>query len=210
MKNKMIKNKSRNLIIAILPMTILILMMVPVNAQENELRDKLGNPGITPDSSFYFFDRMFDWTQTAESRANEKVAEVFIMAREGKPEMLQIAMGHYEKAMEKRQTQSQGNEEVAEKSAVQATNHLIVLANVLDQVPEQAKESIQHAMDVSTNKRDKSINTLTDLDSSRGKVVARETLERIMTETPIQSQEGLTKAFNSINSKEYVERRGNK
>jgi hypothetical protein len=208
MKNKMKNQQTKILIFAMFSVAIILSMAVPLMAQENELRDKLGNPGITPDSSFYFLDRMFDWTQSVESRANEKAAEIFTMAREGKLEQIKIAREHYEKAMEKRQIQSKGNEEVAEKAAVQATDHLIVLANVLNQVPEEAKGSIQLVMDFSTDKRDESINTLTELDPSRGKVVARETLERIMTETSTQAQEGLTKAFNSIESTEYSERRG--
>jgi len=185
----------------------IILMSAPVMAQENEIENELGNPGITPDSSFYFLDRMFDWLQTAESRANEKAAEVLAMAREGKVEHAQIALRHYESAMEKRQEQSQGNEDVAEEVAMQATNHLILLAGVLEQVPEEAKPAIQRAMEVSTRGRDESISALTEINPSRGERVARETLQKVIDETPTQSQEGLTRAFNSIDSKEYVEAR---
>jgi hypothetical protein len=208
MENKMKNQQTKILIFAMFSVVIILSMAAPLMAQENELRDKLGNPGITPDSSFYFLDRMFDWTQSAESRANEKVAEVFSMSREGDAKHAQVALEHYERAMEKRQKNSEGNEEVAEEVIIQGTNHLIVLANVLNQVPEEAKESIQLAMKVSADQRDRAINTLTDLDTSRGKVVAGETLERIMTETSTQAQEGLTKAFNSIGSMEYSERRG--
>jgi hypothetical protein len=199
MKNKRLKILS----FAMLSVAMLVLMVVPVSAQVNEI----GNPGITPDSRFYFLDRMFDWMQTAESRANEKGAEVLAMAREGKAERAQTALIHYESAMVRRQAQSRRNENVAEKVAVQAANHLIVLAGVLEKVPEEAKSAIQRAMEVSVKGREQSVNALKEHNSSRGERVARETLGMIMDETIVQSQEGLTKAFNSIKSTEYSEER---
>lgn len=195
--------KASILISAMISIAMLISMAVPVIAQTEE---DLGSPGITPDSPFYFLDRMFDGFQSAEARADEKASEVLSMAREGKLEHAQTALKHYESAMERRQSQSIRNENIAEEVAVQSTNHLIVLVNVLEIVPDQAKDAIRLAMEVSVKERDESLNTLKEHNSSRGERVARETLQRVMDEeTSAESQEGLTRAFNSIDSIEYSE-----
>ncbi len=186
-------------------LAIFLLMVSPVVvAQENEL----GNPGITPDSAFYFLDRIFDGFQSAESRADEKAAEALAMARESKTEHAERALGLYEGALNRLNERAQNNEEIAERVAEKTTNHLVVLANVLEQVPDEAKPAIERALEASTRGRDESINALTELNPSRGEQVANQTLQRVMNETPEEAQEGLMKAFNSVGSNEYAEASG--
>lgn len=179
-------------------MTALLLMVSPVVAQETEL----GSPGITPDSSFYFLDRIFDGFQTAESRADEKAAETLAMAREGKAEHAERSIELYERAVNKLEEKSQDSEDVAEDVANRTTTHLIVLAGVLEEVPEEAKVAIERALEVSTRGREESVNALREMNPSRGEQVASQTLQRVMSETPAEAQEGLQTAFRNIGSRD--------
>ncbi len=158
----------------------------------------IGNPGITPDSGFYFLDRIFDGFQGAESLANEKAAEAVVMAQKGDEEAANRSLGLYERNLERLQERARGDEDVAERVANQTTRHMVVLAGVLEQVPEEAKGAIERAMENSVRGREEAVEALKEIDPSRGEQVARETLQRVMSETPEQAQEGLQQAFNSI------------
>ncbi|MBI2043327.1 hypothetical protein HYT25_02980 [Candidatus Pacearchaeota archaeon] len=178
--------------------TILLFLVAPVIAQENEL----GDPGITPDSPFYFLDRMFDGFQSAEAVANEKAAETLAMAREANAEALGKAVENYNKAMERRQAQSEDDEEVAEEIARQASMHLEVLARVRGEVPQEALFGIDTALETSARGRESSIDSLRELNPSRGEEVARETIQTIMQDAPEEALEGLNKTLSSIGSQD--------
>jgi len=57
-------------------LAMVVLMALPVMAQP-----ELPDPGITPDSSFYFLDILFDVFQSAEETADERAAEIVAMAK---------------------------------------------------------------------------------------------------------------------------------
>ncbi len=162
--------------------------------------EDIGNPGITPDSAFYFLDRIFDGFQGAESLANEKAAETIAMAEKGDEKAANRSLGLYQRNLERLQERAQNTErgEVAERIVNQTTHHLIVLAGVLEQVPEEAKGAIERAMENSARGREESVSALREIDPSRGEQVANETLQRVMSETSEQAREGLQQAFNSI------------
>ncbi len=165
-----------------------------------QLEEDLGNPGITPDSTFYFLDRFFDGFQSAESLADEKAAETVVMAQEGKEKEMNRSLELYEKNLEKLKEKSQNNEKTAEKVANQTTRHMVVLAGVLEQVPEEAKSAIERAMENSVRGREEAVNALKNQNPEKGEQVAQQTLQRVMSETPEQAQEGLQKAFNNVGS----------
>lgn len=177
---------------------VFLMLAVPVIAQENEL----GDPGITPDSPWYFLDRFGDAFQSAESLANEKAAESLAMAEQANSEALTKATQAYQKAMERRQEQAEGDEDVAEEVARQASKHLEVLATVREQVPSQALQGIDTALEVSAKGREESLNALRQQNSVRGEEVARETIEGIMENNSAEALEGLNTALQNIGSQD--------
>lgn len=147
-----------------------------ISAQATE---GLGDPGITPDSAFYFIDRAFDWSQSAESLANEKAAEVAVMAQEGEEEAMNRSLGLYEGVMERMRERAQNNEDVSERVANVTTTHLIVLEGLLDQVPEEARFGIETALNTSSQGRETALNALQGFNPERAETIRNQTSERI-------------------------------
>ncbi len=171
--------------------TIIAILMLAIPAMAEELPD----PGITPDSPLYFLDRMFSVFKSPRALANERAAEVAAMAQKGHAKGLQTAMEQYEKAMLKREAQAARDPETAEEVALETSNHLIVLARVRTQVPEQAQQAIDIAMLRSARGRDAAIMKLEQDSPERATIVAQETLQRVMENTPEKAREGLQRAL---------------
>jgi len=126
--------------------------------------DGLPNPGITPDSPFYFLDswgesiRMFfAFSDEAKAQkhiahAEEKLAEAKKMAEEGKTDAEEVAEKKYEKDIDDATTEAKltGKENALQRIQEATTRHQAVMEKVLSQVPEQAKPSIQKAMEKSS------------------------------------------------------------
>ena len=99
---------------------VLLLMTLAVFAQAEDLP----SPGITPDSPFYFVDKLFEVFQSVESKADERAAEAIAMAQKGHEEGLARALEGYEKAMTERAAQAERSEDEAEEVARQSGRHL--------------------------------------------------------------------------------------
>jgi tRNA G46 methylase TrmB len=146
-----------------------------VFAQETELPD----PGLTPDSPFYFFERIaegvgtfFTFGDVAKAEryaklAAERIAEAKAVVDKGKPEIAEKALiryrGQLEKALAKaEQAQAKGKSvsEVTETVAQATAKHLTVLEEVLERVPEQAKAAIIRAREVSVTGQAKALENL--------------------------------------------------
>ncbi|MBI2979446.1 MAG: hypothetical protein HYY41_01220 [Chloroflexi bacterium] len=141
----------------------------PVYAQEEQLPD----PGITPDSPFYFLDNFgkslglllaFGPEAKAEKAlayAGERLAEARAMATANKSRGLERAAAGYDKflsiAAEKvEEARQQGlPEDLSERVALAASKHLSVLDTVADALPEvtpeQARQAITRAKEASIN-----------------------------------------------------------
>ncbi len=151
----------------ILAITLLALFALPLSgsAQETELP----NPGITPDSPLYLFERIlerismvfaFGDLSKAEKYmllSSERVAEAQAMAEKEKPEEAGVALRRYEKQLESAlaKAQSARNKgEATEKTdkiiARSAMKHSEVLNEVAERVPEEGKEGIEQAINAST------------------------------------------------------------
>jgi len=148
---------------AIIVLILLFSFGSGVFAQETELP----NPGITPDSPFYFLERMFEGIGTfftfgdlnKASRyadlAEERIAEVQAMMDKENPEAAQKALARYEFQLnqslaraERAKNRGKKIEGVTEKVAEATMKHLSVLDKVLERVPEQAQEGIARAKEV--------------------------------------------------------------
>lgn len=149
-------------------LTILIALLffgTTASAQETDLPD----PGLTPDSPFYFLELViervgtfftFGHVKKAERHtalAAERIAEAKAMVDKEKPKLAEKAVKRYEKQLEKalsrtRKAMVKGEKNVEEtgKAIMEvADKHRAVLEKVLEKVPEEAKPAIQRAMTAS-------------------------------------------------------------
>ena len=191
-------------------LVISLLFSSPAYAQEEELPD----PGITPDSPFYFLD---NWgkkmglffasgpeakAQKALEYAEERLAEAQAMAVRNKiREMEQAANGYdeflaivAERAEEARQRGASDN--ISEKVALATQKHLDVLDRVKETVPKQAEETIAQAREASINGQQNAL-----------RVLARERLERAteINLATIENRLNRVRATASDNNTEEVE-----
>lgn len=139
---------------------------IGVLAQEAELPD----PGLTPDSPFYFLEIISEGIGTfftfgdlkkAEryaALASERVAEAQAVVEKGKPEAAEKALKRYEdqlgKALARAETAKAKGEKIERVSEIIANataKHLTVLEGVLEEVPEVAKSAITKALEKSKN-----------------------------------------------------------
>lgn len=146
-----------------------------VLAQETELPD----PGLTPDSPFYFLERIAEGIGTfftfgdikkAErytALATERLAEASAMEEVGKLKLVEKMLERYgnqlEKALsraERADTKGEDTKELAKIVTENTYKHLIVLNKVLERVPEEAKPAIEQAMVVSVKGHEKAVEVL--------------------------------------------------
>jgi len=149
-----------------------------VLAQETELP----NPGLTPDSPFYFLETIAEGIGTfftfgdlkkAEryaALAAERLAEAKAVVEKGKPELAEKTLERYEMQLnnsrartEKAMAEGKDTEKVMEvlaKVGKATSMHLEVLAEVYEKVPEQAKPAIEEAMKASVKGHEKAVEVL--------------------------------------------------
>ncbi len=140
-----------------------LLISTPVFAQDEPLPD----PGITPDSPFYFLDNfgknlglLFAFEPDAKTKkaleyAGERLAEAQAMATQNKSQALERAAAGYDKfllmaILKAEEARQQGiPEDLSERVALVTSKHISVLDTVADAfpetVPEQARQAISHA-----------------------------------------------------------------
>ncbi len=128
--------------------------------------------GITPDSPIYGLDRAWERIQMAFERkeenraklhyefAQERLAEAEEMTEKNRTDLAKELIDDYEEElnetnneMKKARNLGRNITELAEHVANMTSKHLEVLQRVYDKVPESAKASIQHAMEVSIRKQ---------------------------------------------------------
>jgi len=126
--------------------------------------DDLPDAGITPDSPLYFLDNagesineFFSLSHESKSEkklkhAEEKLAEAKKMAEEGKTDATEVAEKKYEEKLDGATEEAKltGKENALQRIEEATIRHQAVMERVLSQVPEQAKASIQKAMDKSS------------------------------------------------------------
>ena len=149
-----------------------------VYAQDEELPD----PGITPDSPFYFFDKLgknigmfFTFGPENKARkalkyAEERLAEARVMAEKNKAKALRNAADDYDEFMamankrirEVKKQDISGN--ITESVALAISKHLSVLEKVRERVPDEASEAVTRVREASVNRQ---VNALRELANTR-------------------------------------------
>jgi len=176
-------------------------------AQEEE---ELPDPGITPDSPFYFLD---NWgkqiglllafgpeakAQKALEYAEERLAEANAMALKNRIRETERAADSYngflamvrERAEEAKQ---QGvPENISEKLALATSKHLAVLDRIKDNAPEQAKESIVRARESSIDGQQNALRALSRERLEKAMEINLATIEGRLNRVRVKADEGNT------------------
>jgi uncharacterized protein DUF5667 len=145
--------------------TSLVFTLLLVGVASAQDVNNLPDAGITPDSSLYVFDGLFEklslmLTFNQEKKvakelryAEERLAEVQEMLQSQNIQKLEVGLRNYEKLMNKVQERLQdksANKQVGEKAKEnikqRSQNHLRVLSEVYDNVPVQAKKGVESAL----------------------------------------------------------------
>ena len=176
-------------------------------AQEEE---ELPDPGITPDSPFYFLD---NWgkqiglllafgpeakAQKALEYAEERLAEANAMALKNRIRETEKAADSYngflvmarERVEEARQQGAADN--ISEKVALATSKHLAVLDGIKDTAPEQAKEAIVRARDVSMDGQQNALRVLANERLERAMEINLATIEGRLNRVRVKAEEGNT------------------
>lgn len=153
-------------------LSVLMLSMAPVHAQEASLPD----PGVKPGSVLYGLDKALERIELALARGNAKKAEVHLkhaserlaeanaLTDEGDTENVEDTLADYEEEMnetleelEKAKGIGQNVSALVKEVNESIEKHVQVLKLVLEKVPEQAKASIQKNIDkaIENNERHK-------------------------------------------------------
>ena len=176
-------------------------------AQEEE---ELPDPGITPDSPFYFLDNwgkqlglFFAFGPEAKARkaleyAEERLAEAEAMAVKNRIRETERAADSYteflamvrERAEEARQ---QGvSENISEKLALATSKHLAVLDRIKDTAPEQAKGAIVRAREASINGQQNALRALARERLEKAMEINLATIEGRLNRARVKADEGNT------------------
>lgn len=154
----------------ILTLTLVSLLSFSVSAQN------LPNPGVTPDSWMYGLDRAFekislaltfDKVKKAEKRllmASERIAELKAMVDKGKPEFVDKLRSAYENGINETENDIEAARALGKNVTLLAEHvsnmtykHVLVLQGLLDKVPEQARPSIERAINVSQTGHERAV-----------------------------------------------------
>ncbi len=151
-------------IASLITLVILFSFAITVLAQTSDLP----SPGLTPDSPFYFLDTLgekigmfftFGTEKKAEKAlkyADEKIAEVKVMAEKNKAKALEKANQKYQEflnlANKKAQEAKEKGEDIERRVTLiseKTLKHQEVLREVFEKVPEEAKKGIENAIKMS-------------------------------------------------------------
>jgi len=219
-------NKVRMSIVSIILVTSLLLGGTAY-AQEEELPD----PGITPDSPFYFFDTfgkklglMFTFGDEAKAQkaleyAEERLAEANAMALKNKLQKMEQAAAGYEGFMvmvqERLQAAVQQNASanISEKVAMATQKHLAVLDRVRDrvrdQVPEEGGEGLDRARERSLNGQQQALRALAEHQPERATEINLDSIQdRLQRALEKASENATDEVENALEDSEKLRRFG--
>jgi|Deesub1362B_J571_1020462.scaffolds.fasta_scaffold02634_6 hypothetical protein len=206
----------RSRFISSLALTLAMFVLISVAAAQ-----ELPDPGILPDSWMYGIKRAFesisliltfDEVAKVEKRlqyAELRLIEAKVMAEKGKPEYVEKLLGDYQKELEevsKVISSAKNKERLSELVALATSRHLEVLDSVIEVVPEEAKERVIFAKEMSIRGNQEALRALASLNPKRAAEiamkVAEKRLNRVMHSAEKGDVEGITTAIDEY--KQYA------
>ncbi len=169
---------------------LVLLTLIPgVGAQETDGDDQLPDPGIKPDSWMYGFKKAFENVDMAltfgeEAKAKKhlhyaelRISEAKAMAEKGKLEYVSNLAQEYQNQLENANrtlSNTNVNGNVTELVANATAKHIQVLERVRQQVPEQAKDSIDAAKERSMRGNQEALRALAKENPQKAAKIAME------------------------------------
>ncbi len=160
--------------------TTLLFLILSFGAEVLAQGIELSDPGLTPDSPFYFLDTLGEkigmfFTFRVEKKAakalkyaEEKLAEAIVMAEKNQTKALEKANQKYQEFLGLANTKTQeakekgkNIEELAILITEKTLKHQEVLVEVFEKVPEEAKIAIQKAIEVSRKGSEEAVQAIT-------------------------------------------------
>ena len=191
----------------ILASLVLVSFIGSVLAQETELPD----PGLTPDSPFYFLETIAEGIGTfftfgdlkkAEryaALAAERVAEAKAVVEKGKPEFAEKTLARYENQLnnsiaraERAQAQGKSVKKVMEIIAEGTGKHLTVIESILEKVSEKAKEAATKAKEVSMTGQKNALRALAEEDPEGATEINLKAAEARLNRAKAKAEKGET------------------
>lgn len=191
----------------IVTLLVLVAFVGTVLAQETELPE----PGLTPDSPFYFLETIsegigtfftFGHLKKAEryvALAAERIAEAEAVVEKGKSELAQKTLERYESQLnkalaraERAKNQGEAVESVTKNVAEVTTKHLAVLEEVLEKVPQVAKEGILKAKAASINGQQNALKFLAEENPVRATEINLKAAEARLNRAKAKAEAGET------------------
>ncbi len=187
-------------------LTASLLLSGTTYAQDEELPD----PGITPDSPFYFFDTLgknigmfFAFGPEAKARkalqyAEERLAEAQVMAVKNRVREMTRAANDYDGFMamvnqRSEEARRQGaSDNITERVALATSKHLSVLDSIKDKVPEQAKAAIARARTASMNGQKNALRALAKVKPERAIDINSAAIQSRLNRAMIKATENAT------------------
>lgn len=157
--------------------------------------EALPDPGMTPDSPFYFLDTWgknigmsLAFGPEAKARkalqyAEERLAEARAMATDNRVREMTRAANDYDGFMAMVATRAEearrlgASDNISERVALATAKHLSVLDRIKDQVPDQAKEAIVRAREASMNGQINALRALAENRPEKALDISAETIK---------------------------------
>ena len=199
----------KKLSIALISSLLIASLLLGGTAYAQDEED-LPDPGITPDSPFYFFDDMgkrigmfLAFGPEAKARkaleyAEERLAEARAMANKNRTREMTRAANDYdgfmamvnERAEEARQRGASDN--LSERVASATSKHLSVLDRIKDTAPEQAREALNRAREASQNGQINALRALARTKPERAIDISSAAIERRLERARVKATENMT------------------
>ena len=189
--------------------------------------EELPDPGITPDSPFYFLDNLgkklglaFTFGDEAKAQkaleyAGERLAEANAMALKNKLQEMTQAAGEYDQFMatvnERLQATVQQNASanISEKVALATAKHLAVIDRVRDRVPEEDKEALNRARERSLNEQLHALRALAEHQPERATEINLDSIQNRLHRALDKASENATdEVENALEDSEKLRRFG--
>ena len=164
---------------------VLLLMGIPTFAQNVSI----SQPGMLPDNPFHPFQDFFEQLQlffafSPEAKANihlqlaeKRLAELNLVIEQNKTDLVPILSDKFEKELNDTEneinsakTLGQNVTEIAQHVAGETFKHQLVLQNLLDKVPEQARPSIVNAINKSQEGHIAAVESILESGNATGNV----------------------------------------
>lgn len=156
---------------------------------------ELPEPGVVPTSAFYQLDLLAEHIQVALTKnteaktnlhlkfAEERLAETKVMLERNKDELAQKGLDAYESEVGIAQELAKDDEALQQHIIEVTSKHIEVLQRILEQVPEQAKPAIEHALNVSVIGHENAVQRLEEIQAEKA---AEESAENKENETEME------------------------